>query len=154
MGRINLHQRLTWRKSRSTGSGEPIEVESSESTASLGDLVRVLVSAAGESDEALRRYLQIFGLARSTIREVLVAMLAGSLIFGAGIAAVVAGLGMHIAVAFTIGAGGSASFILTAVARTRRGIKAALSAFAATDRPGSENGPETPGSENRRTAAK
>jgi hypothetical protein len=106
-----------------------------------------------ESDEALSRNLQIFGLAQSTIRELLAAILAGSLLIGVGIAAVLAGLGMHIAVAFSIGAGGSASFMVTAVARARRGIRAARSAFAAISRPESKNGPETPGSENYRTVA-
>jgi hypothetical protein len=69
MGRINLHQRLTWRKSRSTGSGECREAKSSDGIANLGDVVRAAVSAAMESDEALSRYLQIFGLVRSTIQN-------------------------------------------------------------------------------------
>src|SRR6202034_733354 len=93
------------------------------------DFFRGLLADASESDDIQRRYLTLFRFARSTIREIVIALLVGSLIFGGGIAAAVAIAGIHIAVAISIGAGGSATFILTAVIRSRRYLKAVLNAF-------------------------
>jgi hypothetical protein len=101
-------------------------------TANLRDFLLYLISATTESDETLRRNLVFFRFVRSTIREVVAAVIIGSLLFGAGIAAAVTFGGMHLAVAAGIGAGGSATFILTAAIRFRRYLRAVLSALSVT----------------------
>jgi hypothetical protein len=118
------------------------------------DFFRGLLADASESDDIQRRYLTLFRFARSTIREIVIALLVGSLIFGGGIAAAVAIAGIHIAVAISIGAGGSATFILTAVIRSRRYLKAVLNAFSrATTDHDRESAPQTTGAEKYRAAA-
>ena len=122
-------------------------------TANLRDCLLGLLSDVTENEETLSRNLKFFRFIRSTFREVVAAVLVGSLIFGAGVAAAVTVAGMHIAVALSIGAGGSATFILTAAVRSRRFFKAVLSALSATDRHGSKSDPGTPEAEDRRRAA-
>ena len=104
-------------------------------TANLRAFLRGLISAATESDEALNRHLKLFRFARSTLLTIAVIALLGSLMFGAGVAAAVFLAGMHLGVAIGIGAGGSASFILTVVVRSRRYLKVALSALSEVDPP-------------------
>jgi hypothetical protein len=102
-------------------------------TANLRAFLRGLISAATESDEELNRHLKLFGFARSTLLAIAGIALLGSLIFGAGVAAAVFLAGMHLGVAISIGAGGSASFILTVVVRSRRYLKVVLSALSEVD---------------------
>jgi Domain of unknown function (DUF397) len=117
------------------------------------DFFRGLLADATESDDIQRRYIKLFQFARSTIREIVIALLVGSLIFGGGIAAAVTIAGIHIAVAISIGAGGSATFILTAVIRSRRYLKAVLNAFSRATDHASESAPQTSEAEKHRAAA-
>lgn len=122
-------------------------------TANLRDFLLDLIDATTQNDEALRRHLKLFQFARSTIREAVAAVLVGSLIFGAGVAAAVTVGGMHVAVAVGIGAGGSATFILTVAIRCRRYFRAVLNALSATARHEKRTPPGTSEAEDRRTAA-
>lgn len=134
------------------GDGDPPNFEPSQrvqfDNASLGDFLRGLISEATENDEALRRHLKLFRFARSTILGVIAVALVGSLIFGGGVAAVLAISGLRITAAISIGAGGSATFILTAAIMSRRYLKVALTAFSKVDRLAPKNGSATLGPEN------
>lgn len=121
-------------------------------TANLRDFLLDLIDATTQNDEALRRHLELFRFARSTIREVVAAVIVGSLIFGAGVAAAVTVGGMHVAVAVSIGAGGSATFILTVAVRCRRYLRAALSALSATARHDKQTQPRTAEADDRTAA--
>jgi hypothetical protein len=98
-------------------------------TVNLRAFLRALISAATENEETLNRHLKLLRFARATILTATAMMLLGSLIFGAGVAAAVVLAGMHVAVAISIGAGGSASFILTVFVRCRRYLRVFLGAL-------------------------
>lgn len=88
---------------------------------SMGDLVHRILSESTADDDALRRHLEVFRFARSTLLQLVAIALGVGLIFGVGIAVAAAIAGVHIAVAAGIGAGGSATFIFVVV-RTIRGL--------------------------------
>lgn len=123
------------RHTQTTGAGANDQF----GTANLRAFLRGLISAATESDEALNRHLKLFRFARSTLLTIAATALLGSLIFGAGVAAAVFFAGIHLGVAIGIGAGGSASFILTIVVRSRRYLKVAFSALSEADPPGAKH---------------
>jgi len=120
-------------------------------TADLRAFLRGLIYEATENDDALRRHIKLF---RSTVLAGAAVVLAGSLIFGAGVAAVVAVAGVHVAVAIGIGAGGSATFVVTAAVQGRRYVKAVLSTLSEADPRDSPSGPKgTSENGGQRTAA-
>jgi len=98
------------------------------------EFLRGLITEATKDDDTLRRYLKLF---RSTVLVMVIATLAGSLIFGVGVAIAVAVAGVHMTTAISIGAGGSATFIVTAVLRSRRYLQAFLRAYSNIDQHGS-----------------
>ncbi len=103
------------------------------------DFIDRLVFRAAKTDASLRRHLALFRFARSTAVAIVIAMLVGSLVLGAGVATAVTFAGLHTAVALGIGAGGSATFVLTVALRGRRYLKAVLGALSAIDRRDSAN---------------
>lgn len=117
------HHRLRnrWQSHQTSGAGI------------LGFLERLLIRAT-ESDVSLQRYLTLFRFARWSAVAVVIALLVGSMIFGAGVAVAVTVAGLHTGVAIGIGAGGSATFILTLTIQARRYLKVVLRALSAIDR--------------------
>ncbi len=124
-------------------------------TANMQDFVRGLISDATKNDDALRLHLKLFKFARSTALAVIAAALIASLIFGAGVALVVAVAGGHAAVTISIGASGSATFVVTAGVLCRRYVKSALTALSGKDPHHTTTGPKGPYEDaNQRTAAR
>jgi hypothetical protein len=102
-------------------------------TANMRAFIRGLISAATENDQILDRHLKLYRFARATILTTAAIILVGSLMFGAGVAAAAALAGMHVAMAISIGAGGSASFILTVAVRSRRYLRVILGALSESE---------------------
>jgi hypothetical protein len=69
-----------------------------------------LILEAMKDDEKLGRFLKILGFFRSTLLLVIAVIVGSSLILGAGIALTLAQAGIHVTVAISFGAGGSATF--------------------------------------------
>jgi hypothetical protein len=115
------------------------DTEDQFGTANLRATLRGLISAATKNEETLDRHLRLFRFARSAILATVAMVLVGSVLVGAGVAAAVALAGLHVAVAISIGAGGSASFIVTIIVRGRRYLKVILRALSQNDPPDSKN---------------
>lgn len=112
-------KRPSWRKSRhNKNSGASVEAPPA---IGMGDLVHRILSESTVDDDALRRHLEVFRFARSTLLLLVSIAFGVWLIFGVGIAFAAAIAGVHIAAAAGIGAGGSATFVFVVV-RTVRGL--------------------------------
>jgi choline-glycine betaine transporter len=129
------------------GSGQPSaskpDRRGDSAERNLRESLRGLIRDATQSEEELRRHLKLFRFVRSTILGMLCALLLGSLLFGAGIAAVVAIAGIHLAVAMSIGAAGTGTFVATVAIQARRWVRAVLRALSEARLDAAESGAPT-----------
>jgi hypothetical protein len=91
------------------------------------------ISRATETDESLQRYLKLLRFARSASLQITGLILVSCLIFGAGVGGAIVIAGIRPLVALGVGAGGSATFILTVALKVCPYLRAGLRLLSATD---------------------